>query len=241
MNSKLMKAGIAGAAVVALAAGGGTYAAYSDFGNITGNSAGAGTLTLNLGNNAGGDLKYDHVFMAPGDVGAARTVYVASNDGTAATKSKLFLSLQDLVGTEDGCDGNAEVIDDANCVNTAAAIAAGTATGPLSHGQFINDALLTVTSYIPDPTTHKCNPSNASKTTDVTPEVTKSLSAWAASAPYELTGDRTAFGGPDVSTLAQNQGICVSMQIGLPFSANNESQGDQAAFTTHFDLNQVAS
>src|SRR4051794_19597336 len=223
MNSKLMKAGIAGAAVVALAAGGGTYAAYSDFGNVTGNTAGAGTLTLNLGANNGGDLQYNHVFMAPGNVGTVRTVYVASNDGTAATKSKLFLSLKDLVGTEDGCDGNSEVIDDANCGSP-------TVAGAPNQGQFIKDALLSVTSYLPDASTGKCNPSYATTATDITPQVTKSLKDWftsTATVPYELTGDRTAVGGPSVLTLAQNQGICVSMQIGLPFSTNNESQGDQ--------------
>ena len=112
MNKKLVRGSLAGVAALALAAGGTTMAAWSDFTDITGNEAGAGVLKLTVGPNTGSDFKFDHVKMAPGGIDMQRNVYVASNDGDSTPSGRLFISLKDLVGHEDGCDGNAETIDD---------------------------------------------------------------------------------------------------------------------------------
>jgi len=230
MNSKLMKAGIAGAAVVALAAGGGTYAAYSDFTDVTGNQAGAGTLTLDVGPNAGQDLKFDHVSMAPGAINAERQVFVTSNDKDSTPSANLFISLTNLKGTEDGCDGAQEVIDDHGACNTKG-------TSPTS-GQFINDAQVQWSSYIPD-TPGVCNQSYAPGMKVVTPQHGGSLAqlaAQTATTPYQLNGSSQVYKLP---YLAPGQGLCVAMDIGLPYNVSNASQGDSASFDLHFDLVQA--
>ena len=230
MNSKLIKASVAGAAVVALAAGGGTYAAYSDFANVTGNQAGAGTLTLDVGPNAGQDLKFDHVTMAPGGINAERQVFVTSNNAASTPSANLFISLTHLQGTEDGCDGAQEVIDDHGACNTP-----GTSS---TAGQFINDAVVQWTSYIPD-SPGVCNQSYAPGMKVVTPQHGGSLAQLAtqtATTPYQLNGTSQVYKLP---YLAPGQGLCVSMDISLPYAASNASQGDSASFDLHFDLLQA--
>lgn len=230
MNSKLMKAGIAGAAVVALAAGGGTYAAYSDFANVTGNHAGAGTLTLDVGPNAGQDLKFDHVTMAPGGINAERQVFVTSNDAASTPSANLFVSLTNLQGTEDGCDGNAEVLVDAACTT-------GPVTSPTA-GQFIRDATVQWYSYVPD-SPGVCNQSYSPSMKTVTPQHGGSLSALAsqtATTPYELDGTSQNYKLP---YLAPGQGLCFAMEVSLAYGVSNASQGDSASFDLHFDLVQA--
>jgi hypothetical protein len=226
MNSKLLKGSLAGVAALALAAGGTTFAAWSDFTEIGGNAAGAGILKLNVSPNSGSEYVFDHVSMAPGGINGQRNVYVASNDGTSTPSGQLFLSLKDLVGTEDGCDGHAEIADDANC---------GSAS---SEGQFIEDAILQVSSYAVN-SPGECTQGYAPGGKVVTGQHGGSLQWWENQAPYELTGDGSAIGGVDRSYLAPGQGLCVSMALSLAYGVDNASQGDQATFTTRFDLKQA--
>jgi len=229
MNSKLVKGSLAGVAALALAAGGTTMAAWSDFANITGNDAGAGVLKLTVGANNGSDYKFTHVKMAPGGINLQRNVYVASNSGDSTPSGRLFLSIKDLVGTEDGCDGNGEQADDTNCADTN------------SGGDFVDDALLTVTSYaVSSP--GDCNQSYAPTGKIVTGQHGGSLNWWRTQDKYEVTGNgTTAYGaaGANRSYLAPGQGLCVSMDISLASAVDNASQGDLAEFTTRFDLEQA--
>lgn len=229
MNRKLLKASLAGAAVIALVAGGGTYAAYSDFSNVTGNNVGAGTLKLNVGANAGQDLKFDHVNMAPGAINAERQVFVTSNDSTSTPSANLFVSLTNLEGTEDGCDGAEAVVD--------AACSSGPVTSPTS-GQFIRDATVQWYSYVPD-SPGVCNQSYSPAMKTVTPQHGGSLTALAAqtaTTPYALNGSTQAYKLP---YLAPGQGLCFAMDVSLAYGVNNASQGDSASFDLHFDLVQA--
>lgn len=227
MNRKLLWSGLAGIAAIALAVGGTTYSAWSDFGDVSGNNVGAGILKLNLGANNGSDLQFDHVTMAPGGINAQRNVYVASNDGASTPNAKLYLSFKNIVGKEDGCDSNGESADDPNCTDTSAA----------NQGQFLTDALVSVTSYtVTSPS--DCTQAYAPAGHDVTPLHGGSFQFWGAQAPYELTGDQSANGGAAMPVLHPGEGLCVSIQIGLAHSVNNASQGDSVTFDTHFDLIQ---
>jgi predicted ribosomally synthesized peptide with SipW-like signal peptide len=227
MNSKLIKASLAGFAAIGLVAGGSTFAAWSDFQEVTGNEAGAGILKLNVGPNASSDFLFDHVRMAPGGLEMQRNVYVASNDGDSTPSGKLFISLKDLVGTENGCDGNGELTDDPGC-----------ATLPADAGDFIDDALLQVTSYAVN-APGDCTQGYAPASKVVTGQHGGSLAWWAAQPVWELTGNGTSLGGVNRSYLAPGQGLCVSMTISLASAVDNASQGDQASFATRFDLTQA--
>jgi hypothetical protein len=228
MNSKLIKASLAGVAAIGLAAGGGTFAAWSDF-NLSGvNNAGAGTLSLTVNPNQPADIVFNPLKMAPGGINGVRNVYVASNDGDSTPSGQLFVSLVDLVGHEDGCDGG-ELGDDSNCADTAA-------TNP---GDFVDDATAQFSSYAvnsPGECTEGYAP--ASKVvTAVHGGSLASIGAWAT--PWELTGNGTSLGGVDRHYLAPGQGLCVSMSIGLASAVDNASQGDSADFKIRFDLKQA--
>ena len=225
-NSKLVKGALAGVAVVALAAGGNTLASWSDFTQIDGNHAGAGILKLDVGPNAGSEFTFSHVKMAPGGLQQQRNVYVASNDGASTPSGRLFITLKDLVGQEDGCDGNGEIADDPNCSNTSDA------------GDFVDDALLQVSSYAVN-SPGQCTQGYAPAGKQVTPLHGGTLNWWKTQAPWELTGSLAGSGGADRSYLAPGEGLCVSMTIDLGYTVDNASQGDDATFNTRFDLQQA--
>jgi predicted ribosomally synthesized peptide with SipW-like signal peptide len=226
MNKKILKATLAGTAVVALAAGGGTMASWSDFQNIEGNQTGAGVLTLDVGPNHGSDFVFDHVKMAPGGLDAQRNVYVASNDLASTPSGQLYLSLKDIKGHEDGCDGNGEAAADPSCSDTS------------GDGQFVDDAILQVSSYAVN-SPGDCTQSYAPASKVVTAMYGGSFNQWKTYSAHELTGNGIPLGGVNRSYLAPGQGLCVSMQISLGYSADNASQGDDVSFTTHFELEQA--
>jgi hypothetical protein len=138
----------------------------------------------------------------------------------------LYLSLKDVAGHEDGCDGNGEILADPNCADTN------------GEGQFIDDAVLQVSSYgVNSP--GDCTQSYAPGSKVVTAMYGGSLNQWRAYPARELTSNGVPLGGVDRSYLAPGQGLCVSMAISLGYSADNASQGDDVSFTTHFALEQA--
>lgn len=225
MNSKLIKASLAGVAAIGLAAGGGTFAAFSDFNVSPNNTVGAGVLQLTVEPNQPGDVPFNQVKMAPGGINGVRNVYVASNDGDSTPSGQLYVSLVDLVGHEDGCDGG-ESGDDANCSDTTNA------------GDFVDDATVQFTSYAvnsPGDCTESYAPSSKVVTGQHGGSLT-SVAAWAT--PWELTGSGLPTGA-DRHYLAPGQGLCVSLNISLAYSVDNASQGDSADFKIRFDLKQA--
>jgi hypothetical protein len=227
MNRKLVIGAVAGVAAVALAYGGTTYSAWSDFGDVTGNTTTAGVLVLNLGANKGEDLKFDNIKIAPG-LNMERHVYIASNDAVSTPSAKLFVSLTNLKGHEDGCHGNGEIKADLLCNDTAGA------------GQFIEDATVQWSSYAVDSPT-QCNQSYATAKNVITPQhgpTFQKLSNETATSGYELTGDYSANGGTALPLLAPGKGLCFAMEVGLWHGVDNASQGDSASFDLHFDLVQ---
>ena len=228
MNSKLLKASLAGVAAIGLAAGGSTLAAYSDF-NLSGtNNVGAGILKLSVEGNTSGDVPFNQVHMAPGGINQVRNVYVATNDGASTPSARLYVSLVDLHGHEDGCDGGEASTPD-DCTDTA---------GP---GDFIDDATMQFTSYAVN-SPGDCNESYAPSGKVVTGQHGGSLATVASQPKWEVTGNgTTAYGanGINRSYLAPGQGLCVSLDIGLAYGVDNASQGDSADFVVRFDLEQA--
>ncbi|HET8614199.1 MAG TPA: hypothetical protein VFL94_01655 [Actinomycetales bacterium] len=221
MNRKLVIGAVAGVAAVALAYGGSTYSAWSDFGDVNNNTVGAGILRLNLGPNQGDDLKFDNVRMAPGQINMERHVYIASNDGDSTPNARLFVSLKNLTGAENGCDSNGERAADPACESGG-------------EGQFVRDATVQWYSYkvnSPDECTQAYAPAGKVITPQFGPSFTK-LAAATATTPYELTG-------PAMPMLKPGEGLCFAMEVSLAKSVNNASQGDSASFDLHFDLEQV--
>lgn len=245
MNSKLVKASLAGAAAIALAAGGGTFAAYSDYGSITGNSVGAGFLKLDIngadGSSAATPISWGK--LAPGMVNV-RTIWLASNDGQSVPNATLAATFNNLNDQENGCSSQSERDADPNNCDANAPN-----TGELSH------ILNFQAGYYPvDTTSDQCKsyanqntpPDNwnagffASNQGDL-----YNVAEGTTGHTYTLTDPTTH--NPIV--LAPGKGICIgfnaywphdpSNQVTAPYNNDNVAQGDSFTFDVKFTLSQV--
>jgi hypothetical protein len=102
MNKKLILGAAAGVAAVALAVGGTTYSAWSDFGSINNNTVGAGFLKLDLSAGNGSNLSLDYQKLDPGAY-TGRNIWIASNDGQSVPNANLYVTLHNLQDSAAPC------------------------------------------------------------------------------------------------------------------------------------------
>ena len=243
MNSKLIKASLAGVAAIGLAATGSTMAAFSDFGNINDNSVGAGFLKLDLNGQTGSTpvTPISWGRLAPGMVNV-RTVWLASNDGQSVPSANLAATFNNLDDQENGCgNSNSEHAVDPTCTDDAPN------SGELSH------ILNFQTSYYPGLTQTQCatyptNPDGPSN----------GYNAFFASAQGDLYNAASGAGHTytlnelDTTTplvLSPGEGICIgfqaywphdpSAQVHAPYNNDDVAQGDSFSFDVKFTLSQV--
>jgi alternate signal-mediated exported protein len=230
MNSKLIKASLAGAAALVVAGGGTTFSAWSDFATDTGNKVGADVLALTV--NPSASRQFNDVTLAPGE---ARDLafYVASRNGVAVPKAGLKMTIQNLVGTENGCDSNSEASDESAGAITDKADLTAPCNVAGGAGQFLQQAAFYVQA---DKVTSaaQCNGSYANSTV-LSNKVLGSMN----NIPVSLLDTGV--------TLAGGEGVCVLAHVFLPKTAGevvgvtptNASQGDKASFDVRFDLSQI--
>ena len=217
MNKKLIKASVAGAAALALAAGGTTFAAWSDFGTLTGSHAGADELTLVLGEP--NTQNFDNMRLAPG-VGGDYEFVVASRQGDTIPNATLRMALTDLVGYEDGCtSSNSEAAVDGDCNDTA------------SSGEFIKEAQIIVNASNPTTNADACNSTANPRGARQSVISLQDFFNKTATAPLNVL--------PAGTYLQKGQYVCISMGLSMPVGASNASQGDSADFNLKFLLDQV--
>lgn len=250
MNHKLLKASLAGVAVIALAAGGSTYAAFSDFANLNGNSVGAGFLKLDL--NAGqGSAPLNFSKLAPG-MNQFRTIWVASNDGQSVPNANLSITFKDLVDTAAPCDTSlGKATADPGCTVTEP----GDVIGGTPTAGHLSQMLTFQTQYYPqitDPQT--CQATLATSY----PSYNSILPADHPGDMYESATAGTTYilknaAGTAPLVLAPGQGVCIGIGAfwangnNVPHSTNpaypvdNAAQGDSMTFDAHFDLTQPTS
>ncbi len=216
MKNKLIKASLAGVAVVAIAAGGSTFSSWSDYDSLTGSHAGADQLTLKLGEP--NSANFDNMHLAPG-VGGDYEFVVASRQGDTIPAASLRLALTNLVGHEDGCTStNSELAVDSDCNDTA------------TTGEFIDEARIIVNASTPSTDSDACSASHPRGARQGSISL-RQLAANTSSNPINLL--------PAGTNLAPGQYVCVSMGLNMPISATNASQGDSANFDLKFFLDQV--
>jgi len=223
MNSKLIKASLAGAAVVALAAGGGTFAAWSDFYQGATNTVGADVLALTV--NPSATRTFDDVKLAPGQA-RDYAFYVASRNGVTVPAADITMTLQHLTGHENGCDSNSESADEAAATPPTVCNAGGP-------GQFAQQATYYVQAdKVSSPSL--CNGSYAT-TQVLSNHILSSMN----NVPVNLL--------PAGVHLAGGEGVCVLAHIFMQHNSgdtagqtvDNQSQGDSATFDIRFDLTQI--
>jgi alternate signal-mediated exported protein len=142
--NKFTKAGLAGVAALTIAAGGGTYALWSDYVVNSGNSVGADQLKITL---AQADAsRFNKLDLAPGEKFDQENHITGRVGGTDIQKANAFITYT-LTGQDDnGCGGtNAEQVVDPGCVN------------PGDSGELASQALVTVHRYNPDCSTGLAN------------------------------------------------------------------------------------
>lgn len=240
MNNKLVKAALAGAACVALAAAGTTWSAFTDSGTIADNSVGAGFLRLNLNGQDGSSAATPISFgrLAPG-MAANRMIWLASNDGQSVPQAHISAQFSHLNDQENNCSSNSERAADPNDCNSN-----GQNSGELS--RIVN----VQTSYYPELTTQdEC----------ATYPGQGGYNAFFPSAQGDLfaaasgNGHTYTLNEPNSTntplTLDPGEGVCIGLstywphdpsnQVSAPYNNDDVAQGDSFTFDVKFILNQV--
>ncbi len=131
--NKFAKAGVAGVAALAIAAGGGTYALWSDYAVEEGNSVGADSLAITLADapSGGNAFQFDDLRLAPGEKGDQENLITGRIGGAKINKAMAYLTVEDLADAENGCGSQTE--RDADDCDVAG-----------SEGEFSRDAVVTI-------------------------------------------------------------------------------------------------
>jgi hypothetical protein len=224
MNRKLMLGAAAGVAAVALAVGGTTYSAWSDFGDVNNNAAGAGHLVLNIDR---GSLTAESMSLAPGQ-NQSRDFYIASNDGRSVPNGQLYITMSNLVNHEDGCTSNSEAVAegiDPSQPGYKAGSACGSNADGNNNGELGSQARMEIIQY---------GPSDTGQCSNVSPVPTNSNVVQNFAFVNGLQNQKLS-----VVQLAPGQATCVRAIVQLPAGADNKVQGDSINWNFHFDLEQV--
>jgi hypothetical protein len=227
MNKKLLAAGIGSLAVAGMV-GGTTFASWQD--QVTLNaSAGAETLTLDVTDAQTDSAATDwtNLELAPGTE-LESNYYVVSRSGDH-TFADLSLTLDDLVGSEDGCQG---AFEDSDQLAAFSSSCDGTNLAYDAAGQFIEHAkiLVRVSDVVPASST-TCSYSH-------TPVELKLSAADGVKTSLLRDVDGDSIFDND-EKLGPDEKVCVNVQVRMPFTADNSSQGDSSTFKLVWDLEQV--
>ena len=216
--------------------GGGTFATWSDFANVAGNTAQAGALVLNADttamttNGGGGPL-------APGE-NKTTWKYVANRSDNTVSLQDALLSLKIVVTADDenGCASNGEAVAEGG---TSVAAADGACASGADTGELDTEAYLQIRKGTPSTTIDDAADCASAATSAV--GAAKTLRGW------ETT---TATTGLTLGTLDPGQGMCIGFEYGLKGAgiappgidfgtqATNASQGDSATWDVRLDLVQ---
>jgi hypothetical protein len=218
MNHKLLKASMAGVAALAVAAGGTTFAAWSDFG-VVANDVGADALVLELdARNGSGTEGFHEVQMAPGVNREFDFIIASRPGGEVVPSADLNLQLVNLDDSGDTVTSNSEdVAED------------GLLDGVVSpEGEFDDEAVITINASNPTTSSTPCSEPRGSRQSSIT---LRDLFNATATSPVNLL--------PAGTVLKPGEKVCVGMGLQLPkASATDASQGDQASFDLLFNLIQ---
>ena len=129
MNKKMLLS-ILIIGVVAVSAGAGTWAYYSDTETSNDNTLTAGTLDLQL-DGANGIAGVSISNVAPGDLDVTADTILVSNEGTI--DGTLTASVSNVGDSENGCANDAETDDDDTTSNDGYACSDESAEGDLSY------------------------------------------------------------------------------------------------------------
>lgn len=225
MNKKLVRGSLAGVAVIALAAGGGTFASWSDFGVSTDNGAGAGVMSLNVSNRDGAGSTVAPFRLAPGQ-NKAQEFFLAGASADNVPVGTLSAKIQNLRDIEDGgpgCTTNSEALAEEPTHVDAAGLPTNKANDCGSIGELSSQLKTQI--LFSDPV---ANASSCPNTGIYTHSI----------GTGNTLAQQVAAGSSSLGTLSAGQGVCVRFELSLPITATNAVQGDDVAYDYRFDLVQ---
>ncbi len=214
--NKFTKAGLAGAAALAIAAGGGTYALWSDYVVDGGNNVGADQLKITLNGSPSGSnaFQFDKLNFAPGEKFDQENVITGRVGGSDINVANAFATFRNLTNAENGCGGtNAEVSVDPGCAS------------PSDAGEFSQSARVTTINVTR--TTGDCSVADGTTLN----KVVQLSDGYTLSS---IMGEKLALG-----QLHDGEKFCVKMVIDLPSTAGNQVMTDSSSFEIKYDLEQV--
>ena len=206
MNKKLIKASVAGAAIVAIAAGGSTFAAWSDFGEES-TGAGAGILKLNLADRDGSTIDIKPMSLAPGQ-NKFQEFYLASADDENVPTGVLTAKIQNLVDIED---------DSPNCTTNSEDVLEGN-TGDCGPVGELSDQIK-VQILASNPIAGQTSCPNTGIYGSTTPSGVGDVLANRDEIPFDL------------GELEGGEGVCVRMEASLPTSATTSCRATRLPST----------
>lgn len=234
MNSRLVKAALAGVAALTLAAGGGTFASWSDFGSIADNNVRAGVLALQLSDGDGGVVTpIDFGGLYPGqtsDMPAA--LWIASNKADSAPNGNLLVTIQSIRDYENGCGSASETALDPTC--TSSSPGDGTLGGELSQ-----QLLTTLTaSFADSPAQCVAYPTTYAQLYDPAGDPSHAA-VWTNRSVQQLALNTLS----DVQVglakaLGPGHGVCLYFRQFLPMGSTDSIQSDSVKYNLKFDLVQ---
>ena len=228
MRSNVLKASLAGVAAVALLAGGTTYASWSDFSVDEGNTVGAGTLTLVAGEQAGNGptSQFDNLRLAPGE-DKDEWVKIVSSDGDSVPNGTLSVDIVDYVGTEDGCAGNSEVLQDADCADTT------------SGGEFDRWSRIQIRAFRIADQGQECSDRVIGDPWFNNRAQYTAIARTRLDQAVDLGSVTFKNAAGEDAVLGAGNALCVGAAVLMPQNATNASQGDSGEFSLRFDLVQT--
>jgi alternate signal-mediated exported protein len=214
--NKFAKAGIAGAAALAIAAGGGTYAIWTDFAINDDNAVGADSLKITIAGAPSGSnqLSFNKLDLSPGESYDQENVITGRVGGNDVNLARATVTYNITEDAENGCGGTNAEADAEDCTS---------GLGELS--QF---AQVTTINRTDASTAGTCSGpgSGLNLTSIVKPSDNLTLA--------DLDGEPIVLGNMEDGTK-----WCVKMVIALPDGTGNVVMTDSTNFDLRYDLEQL--
>ncbi len=253
MNRKLVLGVVSGLAAIALAVGGTTYSAFSDFGQVKGNVVGAGFLKLTVVVNGGADAGLDFGLVLPGTT-RRQLIWVASQDGGSVPAAELYLTFDNLADHPAPCaTSGGKATGEAESGIAGCTVNRDTVSGTPAQGNLSRVLSLRVGYY---PAIHRAADCAAvpvhEPSTVIMAEATGNL--YTSATANHGAGVRYRLNEPSSATaltLGPGAGVCVGIDADWPPDPararhpspqspnDNAAQGDSLSVDVRFDLVQA--
>jgi predicted ribosomally synthesized peptide with SipW-like signal peptide len=254
VNRKLMLGVLSGLAAIALAVGGSTYAAFSDFGQIDGNVVGVGFLKLSIGVGGGANAALDFGQLMPGAI-TNRLVWVGSDDGESVPDANLYLTLHNLTDHAALCEtSRGKAIGEVESGISGCTVVGDAATGTPAQGNLSRVLSVGLGYY---PAIRDATACAGVQSTELRNAILAATSGnlYASATANDGAGVRyrlTEADGTTALKIAPSTGACIGIDASWPPDgtraehpspsgpSDNAAQGDSLTVDIRFDLVQAA-